>query len=156
MIYGVMRRDAVERAGFPDSIWGWDNVFLAKLALAGEFVQIEMPLYYRRKNRPDEDMPSRIQRILESVDPAGAVKIHNRRYPHLQADIRDANIKTLMHSSLNLCEKLDTVAVTVVCFWMKYGAPFPGLAWADPFIRKAIQWVLPKVWRDNIRAGLWP
>jgi glycosyl transferase family 2 len=48
MVYGLMRRSALERAGpFPLAVLA-DRLFLARLALEGEFRQVRERLWYRR------------------------------------------------------------------------------------------------------------
>lgn len=54
-IWGVMRRDAIDRTHLHESYYGSDKVMLSALALAGRFVEVPEPLYFRRHHGGSSD-----------------------------------------------------------------------------------------------------
>jgi hypothetical protein len=52
-IYGLIRRDALERVMPIDPVWGSDVVFTMKLLMLGDLCKVERPLFqYRVRSRP--------------------------------------------------------------------------------------------------------
>lgn len=69
IIEGLMRRNQLGQTHlFLDTI-GPELVLLAQLSLAGRFIRIDAPLFYRRRNRPDETSEQRRERWLETIAP---------------------------------------------------------------------------------------
>ena len=54
-IWGVMRRAAVARTHLHESYYGSDKVMLSALSLAGRFVEVPEPLYFRRHHGGSSD-----------------------------------------------------------------------------------------------------
>jgi glycosyltransferase involved in cell wall biosynthesis len=54
-IWGVMRRAGIDRTHLHESYYGSDKVMLSALALAGRFVEVPEPLYFRRHHGGSSD-----------------------------------------------------------------------------------------------------
>jgi glycosyltransferase involved in cell wall biosynthesis len=54
-IWGVIRRQPLGRTTLHESFYGTDKVILVSLALAGRFVEVPEPLYYRRHHEASSD-----------------------------------------------------------------------------------------------------
>lgn len=69
VIYGLMRSDAVRQTGLISHFAAADTVFVAELALHGQFLAIGRPLFYRRMHEAASssmhDDPERMQAYLD-------------------------------------------------------------------------------------------
>jgi glycosyltransferase involved in cell wall biosynthesis len=55
MVYGLYRTEVFKTVWHASPTIGADHVMIAKLCLLGSIAQIDEPLFYRRRNRPEED-----------------------------------------------------------------------------------------------------
>ncbi len=69
IIYGLIRSNALRKTRLSVPVIGLDHLLLAELSLIGTFVQIPLPLFYRRQNRPDEDGEQALRRHLKTIAP---------------------------------------------------------------------------------------
>ena len=72
MIYGVISLDVLRQTRRCTNVWGSDTALLADLSLRGSFAQLPEVLFYRRKNRPDEEPQTYKNRMLYAMDPMTA------------------------------------------------------------------------------------
>jgi hypothetical protein len=67
MVYGLMRRDALQATGGVAPTWGPDRLLLAQLSMRGTFVRVPRALYSRRLNRPHDESPAAAQAQIDRV-----------------------------------------------------------------------------------------
>ncbi|MEC4684612.1 MAG: glycosyltransferase [Nitrospirota bacterium] len=105
MIYGVIRSDVLRQTGLFRNVIGPDTVLIAELSLAGTFIQVAEPLYFRRMN-PEDDVSgeARLIRMLKALDPVNANK-------------KQQNIGRLYRNLT--CEHLGVVARSLLTYWQK-------------------------------------
>ncbi len=65
MYYGLYRMSSFKKAWAPYQVIGSDWVLLTKLSLEGAIAQVNIPLFFRRKNRPNENVAEMVNRQIE-------------------------------------------------------------------------------------------
>lgn len=120
MVYGVILSKALKQTGLFRNVWGPDTVLLAELAFRGTFAQINDPLFYRRRNRPDLEEEMYKQRVLNDLDPTTAAEKSKKSLESLLRDLRKAHFQIVFHAPINFFEKIDTLLATAVCFKLRY------------------------------------
>ena len=75
MIYGVYRSAPFKSVWHAHPTIGADHVIIANLCLLGTIAQINEPLFFRRRNRPDETMQECTIRQLKSISGANLEKL---------------------------------------------------------------------------------
>lgn len=75
LVYGLFRASVLRNINLTKKLLAADLVFVAELSLYGTIAQIDMPLFYRRENRPGEDPQSARQRQIESIGMSGLARI---------------------------------------------------------------------------------
>jgi hypothetical protein len=82
-VYGLARRDALERTGPLRDVYGWDVVLLTKLALLGPIVKVpEVLFWFRQYEARTED--DRVRRQGHVTDDA---RVLRAKYTHLQESL---------------------------------------------------------------------
>ncbi|MGB8320751.1 MAG: glycosyltransferase, partial [Ignavibacteriaceae bacterium] len=99
-IYGLMRSSIIKKTGLISKIIGSDHAFLAELNLYGSMVQIEKPVFYRRKNRQKEIEANRIERVINYLNPGG-----KNLFPMIWANLAYEHFKAVKNSMLSPSEK---------------------------------------------------
>jgi glycosyltransferase involved in cell wall biosynthesis len=121
LVYGVILSKALKQTGLFYDVCSPDNVLLAELTFRGEFAQITTPLYYRRKNRPDEELEAHKRRVLYDLNPASAAQKSKRSFEGLYRDLRNAYFRMIIRAPIGFFEKIDAVITTVICFRKRRG-----------------------------------
>lgn len=143
MIHGVQRtRLSKGLGGFPNA-WAMDMAYLTALSLHGKFVQLEEILYFRRDNRPrPEDLPEDVRQFhIAQLDPTRAESRAGQDKSGHYRETRNAVLALLWRSNFSLLLRLYCSAMTLACYWSRYGVGFGGL---EHFVR-----LLPKALRRN-------
>jgi len=121
MFYGIFRADVLRKIRSFKPLLGFDHAVLAELALRGEFVQIPEPLFYRRKNREDEDPEAYKQRVLCGLDPRNSWK-SKKSYSELRRELALEHLTVVLHAPITYREKMALISETVYCFATRWGA----------------------------------
>lgn len=66
-IFGLMRKSSLEMTRLVRKTVGPDQVLLVELAIIGAFVQVDQPLFLRRRNRPSETIEQSRERRVGDV-----------------------------------------------------------------------------------------
>lgn len=149
MVYGVFRRDVLVRTKIRN-VWGADHALLAELALKGAFAQISEPLFYRRKNRPDEDPETYKKRVLYYLDPTSAAKKNTLAFENLWRQLRNAHLRILFGAPVSCFDKIRLTLETIKCFEHRFGVHYPGVG----FMKRIIRGFIPRQWRPKFRQLL--
>jgi glycosyltransferase involved in cell wall biosynthesis len=130
MVYGVIRGESLKQTGLVRNIFGSDHLLLAELALKGAFAQVPAPLFYRRKNRPDENIDQDTEvwklRLIEVLDPAANYDSGKATLTDSYRALRDEHLGLIRSSSLSRIEKLRTMVETLRCYASNFGVEWPG------------------------------
>lgn len=122
MIYGVIRRDVLLQTGAFRNVFSPDHALLAELSLIGQFAQINEPLYYRRKNRADEDLEVWRQRVLHDLFPTTYNEHCNMSIRRLYKDLFDMHLKIIFDSPLRILTKANMAVFAFIWFLLvQYG-----------------------------------
>ncbi len=130
MVYGLFRAEALKALRQVRPVFGADNALLAEVALRGDIAQLPDALYFRRKNREDEDYETRKRRTLTALDPARKVKAA-RNYAELYRDLAGEFVAAVWHAPLALREKFALVPMALYCCatrWEMWGPTVARLA----------------------------
>ncbi len=119
MVYGVIRTDSLRKVRGFRPVISCDMAVLAELALRGEFIQIQEPLFYRRKNREDEDPETLKQRTLWYIDPRITWK-SKKSYSVLYRELGWEHLRIVFRTPITHREKMKLILETMYCFSMKY------------------------------------
>lgn len=65
MYYGLYRMSSFKKAWAPYQVIGSDWVLLTKLSIEGAIAQTDIPLFFRRKNRPNENFAEMVNRQID-------------------------------------------------------------------------------------------
>jgi glycosyltransferase involved in cell wall biosynthesis len=149
MIYGLIRREVVRHTVKVRNILGPDNAILAELALRGAFAQIPDALFYRRKNRPDEDPETRKRRLLYDLDPTNLGQKTEKSYNDLYRELLYAHLGFVMHAPLSFPEKLYAGIGTMLCFRMRFKVRHWGALFTEGTARM-MKYFLPKSLRRRV------
>ena len=145
MVYGVIRGEALKQTGLVRNIFGSDHLLLAELTLKGAFAQVPAPLFYRRKNRPDEnDRDPEVWklRLTEVMDPASNYDWQNATLTDSYRSLRNEHLRLIRSSSLSRIEKLRTMVETLRCYWSNFEVEWPG----GPLFKK--------IWTNRVSDSL--
>jgi glycosyltransferase involved in cell wall biosynthesis len=76
MVYGLIRRDALAKTGNYRNLYFADKEFISELSLRGTIAQADEPLFYRRRNRSEEEQDTAAKResMLCRMDPSNAAR----------------------------------------------------------------------------------
>lgn len=120
--YGLFRRSVLMTTGKFRHILGSDHLLLAELVLKGDFAHIQEPLFYMRKNRPDEwyDEEKYKERLMSAIYPVTAAKSSKKTMQALYFKMFCAHLEMLIHAPLTVREKLDAARETVLCFEKRF------------------------------------
>jgi glycosyltransferase involved in cell wall biosynthesis len=111
MIYGLIRRAALERTTIGRPLIGADHLVLAELALQGPFQFAPGAQFYRREWRNETDEQASVRRSTEMM--LERPDYHALRNGHLQAVRRT--------QSLSIIEKVAAYLDTIRCFRVRFG-----------------------------------
>jgi hypothetical protein len=112
MIYGLIRRSALERASLGIPLIGPDHLVLAELALQGRFREVAGANFFRREYRGVESESQLLARRLADL------AISSADYRAL----RNSHLRAVAHSDeLRVFEKVIALVDTVRCFWVRFG-----------------------------------
>lgn len=126
MIYGVFRANVRGQIlGFKQML-GCDHAVLAELALRGEFAQMADPLFYRRKNRADENDEDRKIRVLTMLDPVNGLKKARRKTEDCYRKLALEHLAIIARASLSCPHKVYLAVETLLCFRRRFGVRWPG------------------------------
>ncbi|ADI85775.2 glycosyltransferase [Geobacter sulfurreducens] len=116
LVYGLYRMDAFRKAWQPFDVIGPDHVFTANLSLIGSFAMVDEPLFFRRRNRPNEDRHAARKRYVDWFV--------NSHYETLVPLTRMAyeHIKILSESDLDPKGKEFLYEEVKKCFRTRYGS----------------------------------
>lgn len=109
MIYGLIRREALERTTIGRPLIGADHLVLAELALQGPFQQAVDATFYRREWR-DETTEAKQARRIAALQAVGGYRA-----------LRNAHLGAVARSELSLAEKGAAAVDTVRCFRSRFG-----------------------------------
>ncbi len=118
-IHGLIRREALAKTAGFRKIWGCHLALEAELSLIGEYALVNEPLFFPRKNRPDEDQETRKNRVFYEVDPVSADEKCKRSYSYVYCEYYKALIETIANFPLGIREKLDLISFIAARF-VKY------------------------------------
>lgn len=107
MIYGLIRRDALERTSLGKAVTGADHLILAELALQGPFQRAYGAIFYRRL---DDD--SDVERPLRRARDMGL------RAPDYRA-LRDEHLRAV--AGLSVVDRLRARRATRLAFRARFG-----------------------------------
>ena len=146
-VYGVMRAETLRGIGGFVNVWGPDGLLLTELSLRGTFAQVPEPLFYIRRDKPDEqhrDPEEWKKRVLLALDPvANAKKSEEKSLKQCVYEGRKALLRCVSRSDLSPSDKIKVSAKTLFCFEWHYAPRSPLL-----FLRRAygslIRRVLPR------------
>jgi len=128
MVYGVIRRDALEKCeGFKEVI-GPDHAFLAELSLIGSFAQIKEPLFFRRKTRDDESQDDYKKRALNDLNPLLSNKRNKMSLRTLYTQLCIEHLKIVSRSTLSRIDKILIQILTVYIFKKRFNIKILKLA----------------------------
>lgn len=125
MIYGVIRRRALDKVALTRRLLGGDHLVLAALSLEGAFAQLDEVLFFRRENRPSETREETKRRVIEHVDPEKGTKRGALAATELFRELRSAHILLIARSDLPLLQKLGALEVTLHAFERKFQVDRP-------------------------------
>ncbi len=130
MVYGVIRRESLKQTSLLRNIFGPDHLLLAELALKGAFAQVPAPLFYRRQNRPDENVDRDAEawklRVIEGLDPSANCNWRKVTVSDLYGALRNEHLRLIRSSSFSRREKLRTMMETLRCYESNFGVEWPG------------------------------
>jgi len=127
MVYGVMRRQALNQTDRFRRDFGSDHVLLAELALRGTFAQVDAPLFYRREYRPEEEvLEVRKEKVLFALDPLSAAERSKASFKDLYREMRNAHLQMLRSAPIGFLGKMDAAIATLVCFDYRFGVRLIG------------------------------
>ncbi len=82
VVFGLIRPEALRRAGGLGNYPGADVVLLAELSLHGSFAEVPEYLFYRRQDRHNVVRDSSVENTQEFFDPSSRGKIFMRTWRH--------------------------------------------------------------------------
>jgi glycosyltransferase involved in cell wall biosynthesis len=122
MVYGLHRRDSLIRTGGFQKVWAPDHVLLARIVLMGKVSQLPDVLYFRRRNRPEEDERSNRVRVLEDLAP-GDASMARLSDMKLWGELSRAHVRAVVESDLPTRSRLRGTMGTCWCFKRRFGVP---------------------------------
>ncbi|MCX7734873.1 MAG: glycosyltransferase [bacterium] len=125
-VYGLIRRQALERTKIIRKVWSPDYVLLLELSLIGEFMRIPDILFYPRKNRPDEnEFNSKIMRVRALGIEEHFSDIYKITPQTLMGQTRNEIIKVILSShKLNVVNKIFLVFQVLHYFKHSYNVSY--------------------------------
>lgn len=111
MIYGLIRRSALERTSVGLPVIGGDMLILAELALQGPFQQAYGARFYRRDTRPDETDDEQMERRVRDLRAEGGYRA-----------LRDAHLAAVSRSGLGWLDKRRAERQTRKVFAARFAA----------------------------------
>jgi glycosyltransferase involved in cell wall biosynthesis len=120
MLYGVIRLDVLKNIRGFKKIIGPDDAILAELSLKGAFYQINEPLFFRRRNRPDAKSKNEyLDRVMKDLDPQKNKKLNRAKlHRHLMYE----HFAIISVSSLQVYKKIILYIFTFFRFDSHFGA----------------------------------
>lgn len=150
MIYGLIRKNALDQSGKCRNVWGPDHLLLAELALIGTFAQIPDPLFYRRINRPDQDPKTYQKRVMHALDPMNATSKNEIPIETLWRETRRLHLQLISDASVGSLEKLSAIISTLICFRLRFKVGGRVSRYAERVAGN----IVPKKFRSKILSWL--
>jgi len=150
MIYGLIRKDALDQSGKCRNVWGADHLLLAELALKGAFAQIPDALFYRRKNRPDQDPETNRKRVVNDLDPSTAISKSEIPVESLWRETRRVHLQLVLNANVGFFERLTAIISTLACFRLRFKVG----GRISLYVERIAGNVVPKRYRSKILSWL--
>jgi len=130
MVYGVIRSEALKQTGLLKNVFGPDHLLLAELSLKGTFAQISEPLFFRRRNRPTEDVDRDAEawklQAIKTLDPGDSHNWREATLSDLYRSLRNEHLRLIRSCSSSRREKLKMVLETLKWYDSDFGVGWPG------------------------------
>jgi len=126
MVYGVIRADQLRKIRGFKPMLGADHAVLAELALQGEFAQIPEPLFYRRKNRRDEDPETYKRRVIGYLDPRNSWKSQEKSFSQLYRQLALEHLRVVLRAPIMSRQKIRLLSETLSCFSVRWNILLPS------------------------------
>jgi len=143
MQMGVVRTEVIKGLRGFKQILGADHAVLAELALKGEAFQIDEALYFRRRNRGEQQDKDRDDRYKRIVGPSHS-SLFGRSHTRLYCELILEHLIILLRSPLTYREKIVLGLETVYWFASRLGRWGPTLSRACGFLRPGVRRLLAK------------
>lgn len=127
MIYGLFRRDVLNQVGAFKEIYGADYLLLAKILMRGQSAHIAEPLFFLRKNRPEEwtNEEQYKQRLQSYLNPTKATENSKKSMNQLYLEMVYAFLQMLVYAPLSVTEKFEAAKETIYCFEKRFNIQLP-------------------------------
>ncbi len=155
-IYGVVRRRVLQSTGGYSRHPSPDHLVLAKLAIAGRFIQIPKMMYSRRENRPNYSVEHQRRRQAMDLDPNN-VPAWTDPPPGYFRGLRDAHLQAVLRADWSLWDKSLAVLATLYCFYIRFEVgprylALLGLKWQIRAFRSRLRSAISRHARYRRRA----
>jgi len=116
-LHGLIRSSALSCTRLmQDNVGASDCVLLAELALKGKFIQLQKPMFNRKRLQRIETLEQRHARLESMCSP----HILNKGISLPFCNMIKAHVDVIKHSSLDMSEKNDLIPETYRCMMARY------------------------------------